>query len=631
MMSTDLGVVPAPELNGLMAAPKNGLTAPADADAKGDAEREYAPSLLLVRLSEKLLASPVGVWLSLGTCLATPASLLIRLFDPDTTTLGALCTVILGVAFLLLPLPLFSLRRVTRDDGQLKSLGIGSAKISAKAATGLRRWNIGLLVFTVFPMLVGLPLIVNHGILGKCSGSCEEENPGAETRPSISRLDSTMTGLLFVYVIPLAMFAWKLSLKEASAIVREELMQTRKLIDHTSATSENWDALVVPKMLKLVQTTLPVLSQGLADGLLALWAACWGLALAGCTQLLEDRDFLKFIVVFACIPLGLSADVAGASSNCDTIGTALNDNRKPLDVATDAKLHILEHAIEKENKGAGIGFVVGGGKVLDRATLRSTGFLSTGFLSTRFLSTAVPLILALQPQAVVVGGTACALPADYAAIVRSFSLNSSCSYNMSIDRLRTLKSDDTDAADAASGEEAANANATRPCSALPELLVVCAAPVEDPTSWEVPGCHPNRTAWATCAPAAHAPNCSGTRELRRLRPCRWSNGTSLSSALAYSVCFGAFGADRFYLGYPAAGLAKLCTGGGLIVGWLVDVISIASQTLKPADGSDYVLAPRLRFSRAALEQVGPQPTTTTTIDAGAAVSFAPPASEKGDL
>lgn len=50
-----------------------------------------------------------------------------------------------------------------------------------------------------------------------------------------------------------------------------------------------------------------------------------------------------------------------------------------------------------------------------------------------------------------------------------------------------------------------------------------------------------------------------------------------------------FGADRFYLGYPAIGLLKLFTVGFMLMGHLVDIILIATQVVGPADGSAYVV------------------------------------------
>lgn len=50
-----------------------------------------------------------------------------------------------------------------------------------------------------------------------------------------------------------------------------------------------------------------------------------------------------------------------------------------------------------------------------------------------------------------------------------------------------------------------------------------------------------------------------------------------------------FGLDRFYLGYPGIGLLKLCTLGFFFLGQLIDIILIATQVLKPADGSSYII------------------------------------------
>ena len=65
------------------------------------------------------------------------------------------------------------------------------------------------------------------------------------------------------------------------------------------------------------------------------------------------------------------------------------------------------------------------------------------------------------------------------------------------------------------------------------------------------------------------------------------NPKAFRTALGLSVFGGMLGLDRFYLGYPALGLVKLSTGGFFLLWWLVDLVLIASQTLKPADGTEY--------------------------------------------
>ena len=60
--------------------------------------------------------------------------------------------------------------------------------------------------------------------------------------------------------------------------------------------------------------------------------------------------------------------------------------------------------------------------------------------------------------------------------------------------------------------------------------------------------------------------------------------------LLIPVFLGMFGADRFYLGYPALGLLKFSTLGFFFLGHLLDIILIASQVVGPADESSYVIS-----------------------------------------
>lgn len=83
------------------------------------------------------------------------------------------------------------------------------------------------------------------------------------------------------------------------------------------------------------------------------------------------------------------------------------------------------------------------------------------------------------------------------------------------------------------------------------------------------------------------PTCNET--FTRQVDCKWTNGYQYDTALLLSVFLGMFGADRFYLGYPAIGLLKFSTLGFFFIGHLVDIILIASQSLGPADGSHYVI------------------------------------------
>ncbi len=56
------------------------------------------------------------------------------------------------------------------------------------------------------------------------------------------------------------------------------------------------------------------------------------------------------------------------------------------------------------------------------------------------------------------------------------------------------------------------------------------------------------------------------------------------AALLLSIFLGQLGVDRFYLGYIGLGILKLLTAGGCGIWWLIDVILIATESLKDAQG-----------------------------------------------
>ncbi|KAA0252465.1 NINE protein [Acidobacteria bacterium ACD] len=60
------------------------------------------------------------------------------------------------------------------------------------------------------------------------------------------------------------------------------------------------------------------------------------------------------------------------------------------------------------------------------------------------------------------------------------------------------------------------------------------------------------------------------------------------AALLLSVFLGGLGVDRFYLGHIGLGIAKLVTFGGCGIWWLIDVILIATGSVRDAQGRPLV-------------------------------------------
>mmetsp|Transcript_58577 Transcript_58577/g.127385 ORF Transcript_58577/g.127385 Transcript_58577/m.127385 type:complete len:185 (+) Transcript_58577:1-555(+) len=143
---------------------------------------------------------------------------------------------------------------------------------------------------------------------------------------------------------------------------------------------------------------------------------------------------------------------------------------------------------------------------------------------------------------------------------------------------------------------------SRHCDQVYPFQRVCERPVIDPETGEAFGCRPDDLVPVNCSVLLEVP-CQGPREFQIEKPCRYTwrdqlptltrrrTGYKLSTTLALSIFFGNLGLDRFYLGYPTVGLIKLATCGFFVLGNVLDITLIATQWLRPADGSHYIVGP----------------------------------------
>jgi TM2 domain-containing membrane protein YozV len=128
------------------------------------------------------------------------------------------------------------------------------------------------------------------------------------------------------------------------------------------------------------------------------------------------------------------------------------------------------------------------------------------------------------------------------------------------------------------------------CSQLLIGQYDCLGAVIDSETQQPIGCNKNNKALINCS-LTEGLVCDDSlkRDFQMTIDCKHTNGYSYETALLLSIFLGMFGADRFYLGYPALGLLKFCTLGFLFLGQLVDIILISMQIVRPADGSYYVI------------------------------------------
>lgn len=137
------------------------------------------------------------------------------------------------------------------------------------------------------------------------------------------------------------------------------------------------------------------------------------------------------------------------------------------------------------------------------------------------------------------------------------------------------------------GSVASSGNETRVnCKDLQPGQYYCEDPAIDRDTQQAVNCTKEQLVKVPCHPVEGL-ECDG--EFTQQVPCKWTNGKRFDVALLLSVFLGWLGIDRFYLGYPALGLVKLCTFGFLLLWHLVDILLIAIQVVGPSDGSAYVM------------------------------------------
>jgi TM2 domain-containing membrane protein YozV len=71
-------------------------------------------------------------------------------------------------------------------------------------------------------------------------------------------------------------------------------------------------------------------------------------------------------------------------------------------------------------------------------------------------------------------------------------------------------------------------------------------------------------------------------------PAAGTSGKSKITALLLCIFLGGLGVHRFYVGKIGTGVVWLLTGGVLGVGWLVDIIMIATGKFRDKNGNELI-------------------------------------------
>ena len=430
------------------------LTVGGEQEKALDAELDLVPELklLLLRIMAKALHYRAAAW----SCFALGSSMsAINFYLAVDQGQPAQACFVFAYLFFSIAIVVSLRPAVTGDSddvNETRQLIIPKAE-----ASSLKRWNFRLLVFSSAFLYLGPSKFV-AGVLGSscvgkcCSSDLTKCNPDG-SMTAFARLTKVRNGMYFLSHGPTTLAAWPQALKAAAMRVSSKVLALRRTV-----TSDEWDAHVVPQTPELTTKTLPGLSAEFGQGLMEMWLACWSMGLGlfigivGVILKGEDVTTLNWFMFVYCtfLPLLIAQGVAGTSSNCDAIQTALNDKRgeAKTDVATDAKLQVLERHLDRQNRKVGLGFVPGG-KVLNKTSLKTIFAAMIGFLST-----ALPLILNVIEPTAVHGSAGCSPTALEVGVVKSTFLNASWSYdNVTIGSVLRLKTDDDhnrDAVDAPS-------------------------------------------------------------------------------------------------------------------------------------------------------------------------------------
>lgn len=329
-----------------------------------------------------------------------------------------------------------SLHRATGTGvgrGQLVALGAGKMRISERARRSLGRAYVCACLLAGVYFAVGLVCFVSATRVGTHSMISGRLITAVYARAMF------MCGFMFINA-SLMNFQWWYTLKLASVLVADAVAETLQAIERCSPISTEWEAEVLPRVLQLCDTTLPLLSRGYGLGVVANFLGMWLVAAGWFAGFLENGSHAAAYWTVTCVlfPLGISYDAASASSECDRLSDALNEKRMRGDIQDQAFAHAvrsIELILNNQNSQQGLGFTMGH-RVMDLKTL---GNIVVGIVGVA--TTAVPILFSLRPSSVEIGDDVCSLSPALVTSIQSVVTgmgDDTCSYNMTLNEILVM-------------------------------------------------------------------------------------------------------------------------------------------------------------------------------------------------
>ena len=384
---------------------------------------------------------------------------------PEPNALLYVHAALMGIMSVALTFIIGSARSALRSGGALEQLKVGEVTISEKDGTTLSRWRVGVGAFSGLWVLVSLlPLAAAFGL----------PPFGSPNTPTEARVEFALRGLVICTVFPVAFSGWWASMRTASCLCRDEVIEVIHKVRTVAPTSGDWDAAVAQPALGLIEK-MKLLSDGWSGGLAGFGVFFWLGALALFTHainapLCEGLDAangsppgtqrtvsLMFVAIFTTLPFVLALDIAATSTWCDNLMEELNDSRANHGPESHLQIQWLETTLRQlvrrafplslcacserllmarahcQNRCQGLGFKIPWLGVIDKKSMAA--YAATLYTALGSVVTALLAFEAEQLDASA-GDNECALSSAQAGSIQATMApwrNSSCVYNMTIE------------------------------------------------------------------------------------------------------------------------------------------------------------------------------------------------------